>query len=1355
MKHKKIVIYLLSILMVLGLMPSNTKTVSAQDEYEAYSTEQDGFELALNARLKGSKKEEVVYCFNAYKDAPAKNIAVEPNTYTKVEGKDYEFDTSAKLPRLKGKALEDAVKAVIFNGYPLDGSGLKKAYQLNDGAFRKVTQNAVWYFTDSESSDDPHTHMAPMLLNQEREVFERLINPDLIIDGEKTPENLRLNFYLNQGGLYQDLIGTTFNVIPGGTAKIKKTDASGELLPDAELVLLDSTGKEVEHWQSKAIIKPMILPSGTYTLREITAPNGYVKAKDITFVIEKDGTVKLNGTIVSDSVITMVDEDSQYPVKFKKTDIGGKELPGAKITVTGDNGVNEEWISTETPKELSLRPGFYKMTEVIAPEGYEIATSIDFQIQRVGSIIVNQLTVIKDGVIVMKDDYVSHKVPVSKVDIAGKGLAGAELSILDNKGKEVSRWISTDVPRELNLKPGEYTLKEISAPAGYAEADNITFTVDVNGTVMSAGKPLADNTVKMIDGRMSKVKFRKIDIAGAELPGAKISVTGAHGVNVEWTSAATPKELDLKPGKYTMTEVIAPEGYAKATSIEFELLPDGLILVGGKTIADKTIVMKDELLSHKVNFSKTDVAGKELPGAKLSVIDAKGNIVENWESTDTPKVIELTAGGYKMIENLAPLGYDVATEISFTVNLNGTVSIGTTTMPNNTIVMQDQLTKRKVNFSKTDVAGKELPGATLSVVDAKGNVIENWKSTSTPKVIELTAGEYKMIENLAPVGYDVATEISFTVNLDGTVKVGTTTMPNNTIVMQDKLTKRTVNFSKTDIDGKELPGAELSILDSRGKIVKHWTSTNTPMVIELGAGDYTMTEVLAPLGYDVATDISFTVKLDGTVVVENKATTNNTVVMLDQLTKRKSNFSKTDVNGVAIQGAELSILDSTGKTIQHWTTKSTSEEFDLVAGEYTLVETFAPEGYEFAKPIKFTVSATGTIVVGNDVMPNNTLVMQDKFTKRTVNFSKTDINGKELPGAKIMVIDARGNVVEQWISTDTPKTLELGAGRYTMIEDLAPLGYDVATSIKFTVNLDGTVNVGTTVMPNNTLVMQDQLLKRDVYLSKTDINGKELPGAKLSILNSQGAVLNNWISSDAPMLFQLPMGEYTMVEDLAPLGYDVATNIKFTVNPDGTVSVGGTTVANNTVVMKDALTERKVTFSKTDIDGKELPEAELAIKDEKGKIVKQWTSTNTPMTFELVAGKYTMVETLAPVGYDVATSIEFTVNMDGTVNVGNKVVPGNVVVMNDQLTKRTVNFSKTDVDGKELPGAELKVTDAKGNVVEQWISADTPKVLELVAGKYMMTENLAPVGYDVATSIEFTVNMDGTVNVGNKVVPGN
>ena len=512
-----------------------------------------------------------------------------------------------------------------------------------------------------------------------------------------------------------------------------------------------------------------------------------------------------------------------------------------------------------------------------------------------------------------------------------------------------------------------------------------------------------------------------------------------------------------------------------------------------------------------------------------------------------------------------------------------------------------------IKFSKQDLGGEELPGATIQVIDENGTVVEEWKSTDTPYELVLKPGNYTMHEVAAPEGYTVTTDIPFTVDENGLVE------GDREVDMTDGPTK--VVISKQDLGGEELPGATITIYDKDGNVAKtvfdevcEWTSSETPKTIEgLPVGSYTLHEVVAPEGYTVTTDINFTISEDGTVTVTDEE---GNPVDVEELVLTDApivvNFSKTDAGGEELPGAVITVFDSEGnvaKTVKGeeltWTSTTEPKVIEgLPAGEYVMHEDTAPAGYTLTNDIRFKVEAdTGKVTIleinGEAVeqdAEDSTVVMVDELTD--ISISKQDLGGEELPGATITIFDKDGNVAKtvdgtecSWVSSDTPHEIKgLPAGSYVLHEVVAPEGYTVTTDINFTINEDGAVTV---TDENGNPVDVDELVLTDapteVKFSKTDMGGKELPGAKIVVYDEKGEIAKtvfgeelNWTSTDTPKVVTgLPAGKYVMHEVAAPEGFVVATDITFVVEADTgkvtVIAVNGEAVdaANNTIVMVD------------------------------------------------------------------------------------------------------------------------------------------------------------------------------------------
>ena len=414
---------------------------------------------------------------------------------------------------------------------------------------------------------------------------------------------------------------------------------------------------------------------------------------------------------------------------------------------------------------------------------------------------------------------------------------------------------------------GKYIVKEIRAPLGYyvnEEPMEVTFTYD--GQAVQVLESTCTN-------KPTEMWVSKRDLTNdEELPGATLTIQDMDGNIVEsWVSTDTPHRVTgLHLGDaYTLTETRPADGYALADEITFRLLQkvdeDGSNLQEAevyyltkksllfwtwddwKLLDDATVIMRDDTI--KVEISKKDLTTmEELPGAELIITDKDGKKIDRWVSTDKPHYIEkLPAGDYTLTEVKAPDGYAFAESVPFTVLPTGEVQ---------RFEMRDDVIN--VEISKKDLTTmEELPGAELTITDKDGNEIDRWVSSDKPHYIEkLPAGDYTLTEVKAPDGYAFSESVPFTLLPTGEVQ---------RFEMRDDVIK--VEISKVDITtNKELPGAELIITNKDGKAVEHWTSTEKPHYIEkLPAGEYTLTEITAPAGYEISENISFTVLPNGDV----------------------------------------------------------------------------------------------------------------------------------------------------------------------------------------------------------------------------------------------------------------------------------------------------------------------------------------------------------------------------------------------------------------------------------------------------------------------------------------------------------
>lgn len=315
-----------------------------------------------------------------------------------------------------------------------------------------------------------------------------------------------------------------------------------------------------------------------------------------------------------------------------------------------------------------------------------------------------------------------------------------------------------------------------------------------NVTVKSEVKD-DENKMDFVNRKCTSIVITKTDITGdKEVAGAKLKITEKETGSVvdEWTSTNDSHVVgsELEKGKtYIITEEIAPEGYAYITTdIEFEITDDGVKVIGDNENAAVSknengenigLIVKDDILHFNVN--KTDLAGDEVKGAQITIYECKddssdevGDAVAEWTSDGNgPHDFgqDLTAGkSYILKETQAPDGYAYITEIKFTVNKDGSITtdLKKTETANNEIVylVEDDVTK--ANISKIDNTDERnyVKGAKLAIKDADGNVVEEWVTDGSSKVIEkkLIAGaKYTLEEIETPEGYKTAETIYFEV----------------------------------------------------------------------------------------------------------------------------------------------------------------------------------------------------------------------------------------------------------------------------------------------------------------------------------------------------------------------------------------------------------------------------------------------------------------------------------------------------------------------------------------------------------------------------------------------------------------
>ena len=641
-------------------------------------------------------------------------------------------------------------------------------------------------------------------------------------------------------------------------------------------------------------------------------------------------------------------------------------------TVTLNEANNWSETVTNLPKKANGTDIEYTWSEGSMPEGYSLTGT-----SKVGTIttLTNSYSTEETSVSVRKVWTDSNNQdgirPASiSVQLKADGENIGDPVVLNEANNWSHTW--TGLAKNASGTAISYAVDEVSVPEGY------TKTVTNNGTeytITNSHTPelfSVEGTKTWDDSDQIAKRPESITVRlladGKEVSNQKVTADS------NWTYKFTelPKYAAGKAIVYTVSEDAVP-GYITSVS--------------GTNIINKITSIK---------ISKVDVTDqKELEGAHIQVLDKDGNVVDEWDSTKEAHEVKglKTGEQYTLRETVAPDGYTVTSDTTFSLKADGTVdkdNTTTTVSDNGTLLVEDSRTSIKI--SKVDVTDqKELEGAHIQVLDKDGNVVDEWDSTKEAHEVKgLKTGEqYTLRETVAPDGYTVTSDTTFSLKADGTVdkdNTTTTVSDNGTLLVEDSRTS--IKISKVDVtDQKELAGAHIQILDKDGNLIEEWDSTwNAHEVTGLKTGEqYTLRETVAPDGYTITSDTTFSLKADGTVDKDNTSTTvSEEGTLLVEDTKTSVSISKVDVaDGKELEGAHIQILDEDENIVDEWdSTKEAHEVKGLKTGKkYTLRETVAPTGYELTTDTTFVLKEDGTVDKDNTTTTSKDgiLLVQDKL----------------------------------------------------------------------------------------------------------------------------------------------------------------------------------------------------------------------------------------------------------------------------------------------------------------------------------------------------------------------------------------
>ena len=763
----------------------------------------------------------------------------------------------------------------------------------------------------------------------------------------------------------------TEDVIKGNVSIIKHSDDEDDTVENLETgaefeVYLKSAGsyenaKETERdyliTDKNGFAKTKDMPYGVYTVHQTKTVNDAAFVADFDVTIAKEGQtyeyILNNKPFRSYIHITKVDAETGKVIPYEGAGFRIYDSEG-KLVILGTDTFytnNEGYLITQK----SLKYGDYTLVEVQAPVGYVLdSTPVSFSVNSASADKENAVNIVK----------------VTKADTAQKG----RISV--TKRGEVFKSVTTDkdkyipVFEESGLSGAEFEViaaEDIYTADGTLRAskDEVVASIitNTNGYAETASLYLGKYTVKEKTapyGYVLNTGEKKVELTYA---GQEVAIKDT--INNTFNNAYQGVKISL--AKYMEHD----ELYDIGENDEYRNVVFGLYAAEDITAADGKIIPKDGFITQvSLNEDMSATIAEKLPFSKYYVQEI---------ATDESYMLN----GEKYLVNFEYTGQEQTT-----VDINCGTFI-------------NSIKRGYVSGKKVNEHGEPLENALFGLFNTDETEFTPENAYLTDESDEdgnfgftdIPYGEYIVKEIAAPTGYILSDEQYPVVIAENGDVVE--------IIAENK--DITVSISKVDIYGNELTGASMQLIDNNGDIIDEWTSDGENHIItNIPAGGYILKEVAAPDGYIIATDISFTIDEYGNVTVEGVEATAETeddipcVTMIDNTTIVK--ISKQDMTtGTELAGAKLQVIDKDGNIIEKWV--STNEphyiEAKLIAGEkYTLRELTAPDGYNTAEDIEFTVNPDGSVTE---------VVMKDTKIITTTPNVPTGDTGKS-PFGYIMVV---------------------------------------------------------------------------------------------------------------------------------------------------------------------------------------------------------------------------------------------------------------------------------------------------------------------------------------------------------------
>lgn len=1109
--------------------------------------------------------------------------------------------------------------------------------------------------------------------------------------------------------------------------EITKVDAdTGETLAGATIRVALDDGSDSWDVYTNASGKATLtnMKSGTYTVTEIVAPEGYLLNEEPVLIKLEPGktaAVTLKDKAKPGIVIKKYDEDTGFPLENAEFSVAQK---GGSIVYEGMTD-KEGKIKVE-----GLEEGWYTITEIAPPKGYLISTE-------------SKDVYLEGGkcVEVKFDNRLRPSLQIMKIDAeTGEPLAGAKFKVQKSEDKTVSEYVTDETGTIVihDLDEAVYTVEEIEAPDGY--------TIDTDSHKDIALEWGKTKTLVFSDTRKPALEIIKVDAKTEEpLANAKFKITKTEDDTVsEYMTDENGRITiqDLPEGIYTVEEITAPDGYILDTQHkEIELSAgDSKQLIYENTRKPDLIITKTNVLTEKPvpnTTFKIEYEGENSGVVPLGTYktDENGQIILEDVNPGWYIITETRpAQGMSLPSNpvtrkyLAPgenayITADVSGGSGSNTEANGSdsdnssgenpVGTGSITITSGNDYVGEEIPNYPLNslvIKKTDAITSEmLEGAAFEVrkvsEDISGNsgtIIGRYTTDSSGIIVitGLEAGAYLIEEVQAPTNYLISenSKQQAWLKADGTsvVEVTFANYPYGSLLITkvDAVTNKPLSnakFKVTTGDGTAVgTGNGVFTTDSNGEI----------LIPNLKPDSYVVTETEAPEGYVKDTEPQ-TIQIGtdgGTYKVQFQNQPMGSLVI----------FKKDADNGNPLSGVQFKVTTSKGAVIGTnngiFTTDSNGSITipNLEKGSYIVEEVKAPEGYvleEQSKTIEIDFGKTYTLEFTNKKMTSLIVKKVDA------------ISGEPLVGAKFLVEKQNGEHVGEYTTDNTGTILlpTLTPDWYVVRETKAPEGYILDETPK---TVEVKTNVPTVVTFENKPLSGIKIVKTD---SET---GEPLEGVSFSVSKMNGEKIGTFKTDKEGMVYisDLEDGYYTVTETEGLEGYHWDKEPKTVEVKSGKQTIvevenqpySGLVIEKTNSRTGDPI--EGVEFLVTKFNGEQIGYYET---DESGLIVIEG----------LEEGTYLVKETKEAKGYKLDSEAKEVEIKDGKRTT--------LKVENDPMS--SVLIHKIDsVTGEGIPGVKFLLYDSDNEPIGQFETDDEGYIWirkELPEGKYKLRELEPAEGY--------------------------